>query len=86
MIISAVVAVALGVAPVKDGASAQFIAVDEATIARQIGRYETYISKDGLTHVRGFDRQGRAYDLSIDSKGHVEGSAGNWDVSFDVTQ
>ena len=60
--------------------------IDEAAIAQQIGRYDQFVGKDGYTRIRGFDQLGRAYDLTVDSKGHVEGRAGAWDVSFDVAE
>ena len=66
MMMSAVVAVALGLTPVKDSASPQLVTFDEAQIARQVGRYRQFTGKDGKTHLRGFDRLGRAYDLAID--------------------
>ena len=84
MVISAIVAVALGVAPVKESSSPQFVHVDEARVAAQIGRYTQSHGRDGKTHVRGFDRFGRAYDLAIDANGHVQGRVGVWDVAFDV--
>jgi hypothetical protein len=84
MLISAIVAVALGVAPVKESNSAQVVAVDNSKIAAEIGRYSQSKGKDGKTHIRGFDRFGRAYDLAIDANGHVEGEVGIWDVTFDV--
>ena len=84
MIITSVVAVALGLTPVRESKSPQLVQVDEAKIAAQIGRYTQEVGRDGRTHVRGFDRLGRAYDLAIDSKGHVDGEVGVWNVSFDV--
>jgi len=84
MMMSAVVAIALGVAPVPESGSPQLVQVD-AKMAAQIGRYRQFTDRSGKTHVRGFDRLGRAYDLTIDKNGHVQGQAGNWDVSFDVT-
>ena len=84
MIIGAVVAVALGLTPVTESKSPQVVRVDEAKIAAGIGRYQQYAGKDGMTHVRGFDRLGRAYNLTIDSKGHVQGQVGNMDVTFEV--
>ena len=83
MLMSAVVAVALGLAPVKEWSAPQLVEVDQK-IAAQIGRYKQHAGKDGTTHVYGCDRHGRIYDLSIDSKGHVEGHVGAWDVSFDA--
>ena len=83
MLISAVVAVALGLTPVKESRAPQLVRVDDK-IAAQIGRYKQYTGKDGRTHVYGYDRLGTAYDLAIDSKGHVEAQVGNWFVTFDA--
>lgn len=83
MMMSAVVAVALGLTPVTESKSPQLVQVDDR-IAAKVGRYKQFTGKDGKTHVRGFDRLGRAYDLAIDSKGHVQGDVGNWYVTFDV--
>ena len=84
MIISAVLAVALGLTPVKDSAAPQFVVVDDK-VAAQVGRYMQTVGKDGRTHVRGFDRLGRAYEIAIDSKGHVEGQVGDWYVTYDIS-
>lgn len=84
MMISAIVAVALGVAPVNESKLPQLVTIDETKIASQIGRYKQSAGKDGKMHVRGYDRLGRAYDLAIDSNGHVSGEVGNLYVTFDV--
>jgi hypothetical protein len=84
MIISAILAVALGLTPVKESSAPQLIEVDQKTAAA-VGRYSQFTDRDGRTHVRGFDRLGRAYDISIDSNGHVEGEVGDWHVVYDVT-
>jgi hypothetical protein len=84
MLLSTIVAVAVGVAPVKEAGAPQFIRVDEARIAAQVGHFTQSLGKDGTTHVRGFDRLGRAYELAIDSNGHVQGQVGDWNVTFDV--
>lgn len=84
MLISTIVAVALGVAPVKESNETQRVEIDESRIAAQVGRYTQSLGKDGKTHVRGFDRLGRSYDLAIDSRGHVEGRVGDFNVTFDV--
>jgi hypothetical protein len=83
MMISAVVAVALGLTPVKDSSQPQIVRVDEEISAR-IGRYKQFTDRNGTTHVRGFDQLGHAYDIAIDSKGHVRGDVGIWYVTFDV--
>lgn len=84
MIISAVLAVALGLTPVKDSAAPQLVVVDDK-VAAQVGRYKQSVGRDGRTHVRGFDRLGRAYEIAIDSKGHVEGQVGDWYVTYDIS-
>jgi hypothetical protein len=84
MLISTIVAVAVGITPVKEFRSPQLVQVDEARIAEEVGRFTQSVGKDGATRVRGFDRLGRTYELSIDSKGHVEGRVGDWSVTFDV--
>jgi hypothetical protein len=83
MLISAIVAVALGLTPVKESKSPQLVQVDDK-VAAEVGRYTQSVGKDGRTHVYGYDRLGRAYDLAIDGKGHVEGQVGNWYVTFDA--
>lgn len=86
MIISAIVAVAVGVMPVNYSSNApQTVMFDQAKIAAQVGSFAQSIRKDGSTEVRGFDRLGRAYDLTITANGHVTGRVGSWDVTFDVT-
>ena len=84
MLISTIVAVALGVTPVKDSRAPQLVQIDQARVTAQVGRYKQSQDKDGKTHVRGFDRLGRSYDLAIDAAGHVEGRVGDWNVTFDV--
>ena len=84
MLISTIVAVAVGLTPVKDLGSPQLLQVDESRIAKQVGRFTQSAGKNGSTKVRGFDRLGRSYELAIDSKGHVEGQVGDWSVTFDV--
>ncbi len=83
MMMSAVVAVAVGLTPVKESRTPQLVNVNDEVTA-QIGRFSQSVGRDGKTHVRGFDRLGRAYDLAIDGKGHVSGEVGNWEVTFDV--
>jgi hypothetical protein len=84
MMISTVVAVALGLTPVKESKSPQLVQLDDK-VAAQIGRFQQFTGRDGRTHVRGFDRLGRAFDIAVDSKGHVDGQVGDWLVSFDAS-
>ncbi len=82
MLLSTILAVALGYAPVKDGAT-QIVRPDRQA-EQMIGRYRQTVDKNGRTHVRGFDRLGRAYDLTLDQSGDVEGTVGTWDIAFHV--
>lgn len=84
MLISAIVAVALGLPPVKDSSATQIVRFDETRIAADVGRYRQTVSKGGKTRVRGVDRRGRTYDLTLDSNGHVEGEVGMMQVTFNV--
>jgi hypothetical protein len=85
MLMSAVLAVALGLTPVKEDGRPELVQVDpQAT--EMIGRYSQTVDSRGRTHVRGFDRLGRAYELTLDGKGNVEGSVGAWAVEFHITQ
>jgi hypothetical protein len=83
MIINAIIAVALGVSPVSESDFPQLVRVDDRVAAR-IGKYQQFVDKKGNTHVRGFDRLGRAYDLTVDRQGQVSGQVGMWEVSFRV--
>lgn len=83
MLMSTVLAVALGLTPVKENGRPQIVEVGtDAT--QQIGRYSQTVDSRGLTHVRGFDRLGREYELTLDRKGHVEGTVGAWSVTFQI--
>ncbi len=83
MIISAVLAVALGLMPVRETNEPQVVNFDEARLAAQLGTYRRSIRNDGSIEVSGCDRSGRAYRLTISSSGHVTGEVGDWDVTFD---
>ncbi len=86
MLTSAIVAVALGLPPVKDSTAMQIIRFDETQIAAHIGRYRQTETRSGKTRVQGVDRQGRSYDLTFDSAGHVEGDVGSMHVTFNVSE
>jgi hypothetical protein len=81
MLMSTVVAVALGVAPVKQ--DAQIVTGDYSS---QIGRYSQSIDRRGTTHIRGRDNHGRDYDLVVDRNGNVEANIGEKVVSFRVKE
>lgn len=83
MIMTTVLAVALGIAPLKDG-PVQTVTGD---YAYAIGRYSQTVDSNGTTHLRGFDRfTGAPYDIAVDKSGKVEGTVGDWDVSFHVSE
>lgn len=85
MLISAIVAVALGLPPVKESTAMQIVRFDETSIAAEVGHYRQSVRKDGKTRVQGVDRWGRRYDLTLDSNGHVEGDVGSMHVTFNVS-
>lgn len=81
MIMTTVVAVALGLAPVKESAAPQVVSGDYSKI---VGRYSQRTDKKGVTHLSGVN-QGKAYDLTVAADGRVEGSVGESYVSFTVS-
>jgi len=78
MIMTTVLAVALGLAPVKDGEAVR------GDYAKAIGRYSQTVDKQGTVHLRG-RFHGSPYEIDIDRNGQVEGTAGDFSVSFLVT-
>ena len=84
MIMTTVVAVALGFAPVKDNAPPQVVSGDYTNI---VGSYSQRVDKNGVTHLSGFNRlNGSPYDLTVSSDGKVEGSVGESYVTFTVSE
>ena len=85
MIINAVLAVALGLAPVNPALRTQVIQGDD--YAGQIGRYDQTTDRNGTQHLKGFDlRTGRPFDIAIARDGRVEGTVGETYVTFSFTQ
>jgi hypothetical protein len=77
-----VVAIALGLAPVKPDGTVQPIGANEA---RVIGKFSEIIDDTGTTHLRGVNRStGELFDLTVNPHGRVEGSVGDWVVTFQV--
>jgi hypothetical protein len=85
MMMSTILAVALGMAPVKEDGRPQLVQVDPQT-EQMVGRYSQTIDRRGRTHVRGSDRLGREYELTLDGRGNVDGTVGPWSVSFHVSE
>jgi hypothetical protein len=79
MLVSTVVAVALGLTPIQQANTAQIVTGD---YAGQIGHYSHYVDRRGTTHLRGRDRRGVAYELAMDKDGYVQASIGDRVVTF----
>jgi hypothetical protein len=79
MMMSTIVAVALGVAPVDENGTVRMISSD---YSRKLGRYSQFVDRRGTTFVRGRDTSGRAYDITIDRNGYVEASVGELTITF----
>jgi len=80
MIVSAVLAVALNAVPIKH--EPQTVTVSGQEISRLVRDVRRTVDRRGTTHLTGHDKRDRAFDLTIDKAGHVEGSVGIWDVAF----
>jgi len=83
VVISTVVAVALGVAPVDSNGVAQPLTGDYSD---RIGAFSQSVDRRGATHVRGRDARGVPYELVMDRNGYVDASVGEWVVSFRVKE
>ena len=84
MIINAVVAVALGAAPVQAGPGAGAIYTTGQNMSELVRDYQQSTDRRGTTHIEGHDLKGRPFELTIDRKGYVEASVGFWSISFRV--
>jgi hypothetical protein len=87
MIMNAVLAVALGLAPVKSGQEVQVIQYNPSAYVGLIGRYNQSTDRGGTTHLNGFDRlTGRPFDITVARNGRVEGTVGEMYVTFNVSE
>jgi hypothetical protein len=87
MILNAVLAVALGLTPVKSGQDVQVIHYNPSDYAGLIGRYNQSTDRGGTTHLSGFDRlSGRPFDIAVAKDGRVEGTVGETYVTFTVSE
>jgi hypothetical protein len=87
MIMNAVLAVALGLAPVKSGQEVQVIQYNPSDYSGLIGRYNQSTDRGGTTHLSGFDRlTGRPFDIAVAKDGRVEGTVGETYVTFNVSE
>lgn len=79
-----IVAVALGIAPIGHDGTVEPV---DANDAKAIGRYSETVDDTGTTHLKGVDRNtGRFFHLTVNPYGRVEGSVGDWVVTFQVTK
>jgi hypothetical protein len=85
MIISAVVAVALGAAPIQVGPKGAIYAAGQ-NMSDLVRDYRQSTDRRGTIHVEGHDLKGRPFELTIDRKGYVEGSVGFWDIAFHAAE
>jgi len=82
MLLSTIVAVALGHAGVSEGPSAQFV---PESAARSVGTYAERVDRDGTVRLSGFDRvSGRHFQVEVEKNGDVLGKVGEQIVSFHV--
>jgi len=87
MIMNAVLAVALGLAPMKSGQEVQVIQYNPSDYSGLIGRYNQSTDRGGTTHLSGFDRlTGRPFDIAVAKDGRVEGTVGDTYVTFRVSE
>jgi hypothetical protein len=87
MIMNAVLAVALGLAPMKSGQEVQVIQYNPSDYWGLIGRYNQSTDRGGTTHLSGFDRlTGRPFDIAVAKDGRVEGTVGETYVTFNVSE
>ena len=83
MIMTTVVAVALGLTPVTERSASQTVSGDYSAA---VGRYSQTVDRRGTNHVRGVDSRGVSYELVLDKRGYVEATVGERAVSFRVQE
>ena len=82
MLMTTVVAIALGFAPIDKNGS---VAPSRDHYATLVGNFTQTVDRDGNTHLRGFNRlNGAPYDLKVRKDGRVEGDVGAFYVTFGV--
>lgn len=79
MLVSTIVAITLGMAPVNENG---IVSGDYSGI---VGRFSQTVDRSGTTHVRGFHRlTGAPYEITIDKNGSVEGNVGEMTITFQI--
>lgn len=80
MMMDAVLAVALGLVPVQDSATAVTVHVSPASL---VTGYSQEVDSAGRIHLRGFHpRNGQRYHVTVSKTGEVEGEVGARVVRF----
>jgi hypothetical protein len=78
-----IVGVALGLTPIQADGTAQPISERDAKL---ISRLSETVDDTGTTHLKGVNRRtGEYFHLTVNPYGRVEGSVGNWVVTFQVS-
>lgn len=84
MLMTTVVAVALGFAAVNRDGSVQATSDNYASL---VGPIAERIDSDGTRHLRGFNRiSGASYEVVVDKDGNVEATIGEQSITFHVRQ
>ena len=87
MIMNAVLAVALGLAPVNPRLETQVIQFNPTDYAGLLGRYQQSVDRHGNTRLTGYDRlTGRPFDIAVGKNGQVEGTVGETYITFTVSE
>ena len=82
MIITTVIAVALGLAPI-DARQPETVVTGDYDGA--VGRYSQRVDGHGVIHLRGFHPQtGALYEMTINPTGTVDGDVGEHEIHFNV--
>ena len=83
MMMTTVVAVALGLAPLNEYSDSQIVSGDYSAA---VGHYSQTVDRRGATHVRGVDSRGVPFELVLDRLGYVEALVGPRTVTFRVQE
>jgi hypothetical protein len=87
MIMNAIVAVVLGLAPMQADKPVQTFQYRPADYAGLIGGYSQSTDKSGTTHLRGFDRiTGAPFEIAVTADGRVEAAVGDQYITFTVAE
>ena len=83
MLMSTVIAVALGMAPVPDDATYTV----SGNYSARVGRFSETLDRRGNRHIKGYSPiTGSPYDLIVHRDGRIEGQVGERVVTFRVSE